>query len=382
MSRYFQPTRINFGPGILNELGDIAKPYGKTCCLVTTENAEPLKPLYDRVKELLTAANIKYIHFDQVEPDPQTAMLENGIKLLKDNPVDFILAVGGGSSIDSGKALAFTHGLDTVDWQSLFDVYNSPFSNPEQPSASCLPLIAIPTTSGTGSQVTQASVVTHDSEKLTFYHQAIFAKEAILDPELLLSMPPRLTAMSGFDAFTHAFESFISKNSTTLSQMDSLNALRLIFTYLPKAYQEPGNLEARTMMSLADTLAGKALSNGGAEAPHPLSELVGSYVRVPHGEALAIVYPAFLRATTERYKMQFAEILQLMKDTGAASADETDFASAMEDFLTAIKLRKDLESIGVDNAIYEKIVGHPMLDHLPFGDRTFLTGILADSRKI
>ncbi|NLJ71032.1 MAG: iron-containing alcohol dehydrogenase [Clostridiaceae bacterium] len=382
MSRYFQPTRISFGAGTLNNLAEIAKPYGTKCCLVTTENADPLKPLYDRVKALLEAGGISVIHFDKVEPDPGSEMLEEGINLIKENPVDFILAVGGGSSIDSAKALAFTYGLAEVDWQSLFEVYDSPFRNPPRPSDQCLPLIAVPTTSGTGSQVTQASVVTHAGEKLTFYHEAIFAKEAILDPELLLTMPKGLTAMSGFDAFTHAFESYISMNGTDLSRMDSLNALRLIFKYLPVAYNEPDNLEARMMMSLADTMAGKALSNGGAEAPHPLSELLGSYVQVPHGQALAIVYPAFLKASMKKHQADYDTIFALMKEYSDFLTDEQDLAAAIETFLDLIGLRRDLDSIGVTDEIFEQINAHPMLDHLPFGDGEYLRGILAESRTL
>ena len=382
MHRYFQPTRINFGAGTLNNLAKIAKPYGNKCCLVTTENAGPLKPLYDRVKDLLTAEGISVIHFDKVEPDPHSEMLEEGINLIKENPVDFVLAVGGGSSIDSAKALAFTYGLPEVKWHSLFETYNSPFVNPPRPSDQCLPLIAVPTTSGTGSQVTQASVITHAGEKLTFYHEAMFAKEAILDPEILTSMPRSLTAISGFDAFTHAFESFISINGTKLSRMDSLNALRLIFKYLPIVYKEPNNLEARMMMSLADTMAGKALSNGGAEAPHPLSELLGSYVHVPHGQALAIVYPAFLKASSKKHEEDYQTIFALMKEYSDFLSDEENLAEAVETFLDVLGLRKDLDSIGVTEEVFAQVTAHPMLDHLPFGDGQYMRGILEESRTL
>ncbi len=380
MSKYYQPTKIHFGAGSLERLPALAKAYGTTCCLVTTENVPPLQSLFERVKKLLEEQGIRVIHFDKVEPDPHSEMLEQGIQLLRENPVDFLVAVGGGSSIDSAKALAFTYGLAEVNWQALFDVYNSPFENPAAPSDQVLPILAIPTTSGTGSQVTQASVVTHAGEKLTFYHQVLFAKEAILDSELLLTMPRGLTAMSGFDAFTHAFESFISRNGTSLSRLDSQNSLRLIFRNLPVAIDEPTNLVARMNMSLADTLAGKALSNGGAEAPHPLSELIGSFVRVPHGQALASVYPAFLRASAEKYAEPYAEILSLMRENSAFLTDEADLASAVETFLTVIGLRKTLPELGVTDEIFGQILAHPMLDHLPFGDCAYLRGILEASR--
>ena len=120
MFHYYQPTKIHFGAGQLNELGHVCRGYGKTCFLVTTPDA-PLQPLYERVKKLLDAEGISVIHFDKVEPNPSVEIVEQGFAMLKEQPADFVLAVGGGSSIDTAKAIAFANGKESIDWDHLFN---------------------------------------------------------------------------------------------------------------------------------------------------------------------------------------------------------------------------------------------------------------------
>ena len=272
MFQYYQPTRIHFGAGKLDQLGDICKRYGTRALMVTTPDA-PLQPLYARVKQILQKEGIEVIHFDEVMPNPDAEMVERGFALLKEHPCDFVLAVGGGSSIDTAKAIAFANGADHIDWDHIFSAYDSPFTIDPSYSEQHLPLISIPTTSGTGSQVTQAAVITRGKEKITFYHTDNFSRECILDPELMLTLPVRMSAATGFDAFTHAFEAYINPRASHYSKMDSLEAMRLIVENLPKVMEEPKELRYREAMSLADTLAGRALANSGADAPHPLSEI-------------------------------------------------------------------------------------------------------------
>ena len=150
MFHYYQPTKIHFGAGQLNELGHVCRGYGKTCFLVTTPDA-PLQPLYERVKKLLDAEGISVIHFDKVEPNPSVEIVEQGFAMLKEQPADFVLAVGGGSSIDTAKAIAFANGKESIDWDHLFNEYSSPFAYYPSYSEKHLPLLSVPTTSGTGS---------------------------------------------------------------------------------------------------------------------------------------------------------------------------------------------------------------------------------------
>ena len=291
--------------------------------------------------------------------------------MLKEQPADFVLAVGGGSSIDTAKAIAFANGKDSIDWDYLFNEYNSPFAYYASYSKEHLPLLSVPTTSGTGSQVTQAAVITRGKEKITFFHPDNFSQETILDPELMLTLPKRMSAATGFDAFTHAFESSINANASHYSAMDSMEAMRLVIENLPSVLQEPQNLKYRTNMCLADTLAGRALANSGASAPHPLSEIIGGIVHLPHGEALAVVFPAFIQHMAEKNRERFADVAKLF--------GSEDLYSAMTDFLETIGLHKKLKDFGVSEDEFHEILASPVLDHLPFGSREELEAILKDS---
>lgn len=369
MFQYYQPTKLHFGEDMVSEVGRICKPYGNRCMLVTTPDA-PLRPLYERIKALLAQAAITVTHFDEVTPNPDVAMVEKGFALLKKQPADFILAVGGGSSIDTAKVLAFANGKDTIAWDTLFQEYTSPFASYASYSEDHLPLISVPTTSGTGSQVTQAAVITRGKEKITYFHPDNFSREAIIDPKLMRTLPKRMSAATGFDAFTHAFESYINPKASFYSQMDAMEAMRLVLTYLPKVLEDPQNITYRSYMCLADTLAGRALANSGASAPHPLSEIIGGIAHMTHGEALAVVFLPFI-AHSEQYAKPFAEIAVLF--------DQPSLYEGLQQFLETIGLHKKMKDFGIREDQLTEILASPILDHLPFGNRDYLETILQDA---
>lgn len=371
MFQYYQPTRIHFGADSLDQLPDICKRYGNRCFLVTTPDA-PLQPLYARIKESLQKANIQVIHFDEVMPNPDAEMVERGFARLKKEPCDFVLAVGGGSSIDTAKSIAFCNGLDHIDWDHIFSAYGSPFEVYPSYSEKHLPIISVPTTSGTGSQVTQAAVITRGKEKITFYHTDNFSKECILDPKLMLTLPKRMSAATGFDAFTHAFEAYINPHASHYSKMDSLEAMRLVVENLPKVMEDPSNLSYREAMCLADTLAGRALANSGADAPHPLSEIIGGIVHMTHGEALAVVFAPFIQHNLEKKQTVFTEIAN-------AIFHSDDLLGPFTTFMESISLNKKLKDFGITKEQFSEIKASPILDHLPFGSREELEAILNDA---
>lgn len=375
MFTYYQPTKIHFGVKKLDSLKDIASRYGKRCFLVTTPDA-PLQPLYERVKKLLQEKGIHCVHFDQVQPNPSVEMLESGFEMMKQEPLDFVLALGGGSSIDSAKVLSFTYGMDEIPWDELFTKFDSPYIDYPSYTDTKLPLISIPTTSGTGSQVTQASVITRGEDKVTFFHPDLFSKECILDPELMLTLPKRMSAATGFDAFTHAFESYINHHSSYYSRLDSMSAMRLVLTYLPKVMKEPDNVVYRSYMAMADTLAGRALANAGASAPHPLSEIIGGITHLPHGEALAVVFPSFIKHSQGMY--DWKEIEALFQEINGT---ENELYDSICNFLKNIDLWKHLRDFDITEEEYDKILNSEILQHLPFGGQTYLQEILKDAYK-
>ncbi len=371
MFQYYQPTRIHFGANALQQLPGICRRYGTRALLVTTPDA-PLRPLYERVTTLLKDADIEVFHFDEVVPNPDVDMVERGFALLKQHPCDFVLAVGGGSSIDTAKTLAFTNGMARIDWDMIFSLYDSPFDLHPSCNPKPLPIISVPTTSGTGSQVTQAAVITRGKEKLTFYHTDLFSKECILDPTLMLTLPVRMSAATGFDAFTHAFEAYINPRASHYSKMDALEAMRLVVANLPKVVDDPQSLDYRAQMCLADTLAGRALANSGADAPHPLSEIIGGIAHVTHGEALAVVFPPFIAHYAQRKQQAFSEISETIFHS-------KELLPAFSQWLTRIRLNRKLTDFNISEEQFAEIKASPVLDHLPFGTRAELEAILIDA---
>ncbi len=375
MFDYCQPTRIHFGAGRIREIGRICKRYGRVGFMVTTPD-EPLRPLYEKIKGLLLEQGMETVHFDQVSPNPSVEMVQKGFEQLRESKASFVLGVGGGSSIDTAKTLAFTNGKDAIDWDELFCRYSSPYENYESYSDGVLPLISVPTTSGTGSQVTQAAVITRGKEKITFYHPQNFSRECILDPELMMTLPNRITASTGFDAFTHAFESYINPRASRYSEMDSMEAMRLVVENLPKVLKDPGNLEYRSNLAMADTLAGRALANSGAQAPHPLSEIIGGITHLPHGEALAVVFPAFIRHSIEANRKKYEKAARIFCKE-AKSAEE--LFELLVSFLKEIGLYRTMKEMEVDREAFEEMLQSPVLDVLPFGNRDELETILRES---
>ena len=294
---FFTPTKLIFGPGKLNDLKEIAPNYGQKCLIVSRPKKGSLKNTYLRVEKLLNSVDIEVFYFDEIVPNPTLEGINKGVAIAAENKVDFILGVGGGSVMDSAKLIALLYeSKGVIDWKAAFSNYDHPFSFIKSKPSS-LPFLAVSTTSGTGSQCTQAAVVsdTKNKEKITLFHLDLFPKAAIIDPELMLTVPDRVTAATGFDAFTHAFESYLGGRTSPLTEQLSLQSIKLVIENLPKAIKEPNSIEYRTSLAWADTIAGICLSNGGADIPHPLGEIIGGICqRIPHGETLAMVYPEFL----------------------------------------------------------------------------------------
>ncbi|MEG0296871.1 MAG: iron-containing alcohol dehydrogenase [Clostridium sp.] len=382
MINYYQPSRIHFGPGSLKGLPQIVKKYGNKCLLVTTPNVAPLDKLYNRVIEYLKTEGIEVVHFDKVEPNPTVELVNAGFELAKAERVNVILAVGGGSSIDTAKMLALTYGLESINWDDLFNNYTSPFMQYDKISNEELPLIAVSTTSGTGSQVTQAAVITRGAEKNTIFHQNSFSNECIVDPELMLTLPARITASTGFDAFTHAFESYINPNASDFTEIMSEKAMELVVNYLPQVLADGANIEYRTKLATADTLAGSSLANSGAAAPHPLSEIIGGVTHISHGEALAIVFPKFAEHFYKDNVVKFAKVARIFNSELNNVSDEVAAEKLSKEitlFLETVKLNTKLSQFNVTKEQLEEITSCPVLGFLPFGKKEDLVNILKES---
>ena len=342
---YFQPTEIVFGEGRLSELGDIAKRFGKRCLLVTTPVFPAVEKQYAKVKSILRDAGIEVMHFDKVQPNPTTDNISEGAKMSAEHQADMVVGLGGGSSMDSAKAIAVEATHEGSAWDYLF--YKT------QPTEKTLPIIAISTTSGTGSQVTQVAVLTNTKErdKSAIFNPIVYPKVCVVDPELMLTVPEHITASTGFDALCHAFESTLHPNSSVYVETLAWKAIELVVNTLPGLLENLNDIEARGRMAVADTFAGLCIANSGVTLPHGIGMAIGGmYPKIMHGETLAINYPAFSRYTWSYALPQFARIGRIMnpeleKETDQVAAEQS--CEEIDAFLKKIGMWLDLKQFDV-----------------------------------
>ena len=298
---YFAPTEIIFGCGRVKEIGHYAKRYGRRAILVS--GAKSTTALVERVTSLLREVDIESVHYNGVTPNPTTEVVTHGAEAAKKFGADLVIGIGGGSSMDAAKAIAVEATHTGTSWDYLF--YKT------APTECTLPIITVSTTAGTGSQTTQGAVITktENKDKSALWHKNIFPRVAIVDPETTVSMPPYITAQTGFDAFCHNFEALISTGSNPLVETMATEALRIIAKYLPRAVSNGDDIEARSQMAWADTLGGMSIASGGVTLPHGIGmQISGHCPNVTHGQALAVLYPEFSRFTYKYAVEKFAAV--------------------------------------------------------------------------
>ncbi|GHS96815.1 alcohol dehydrogenase [Synergistales bacterium] len=342
---YFAPTEIVFGCGRVDEVGSIASRYGKSALLVTVPEFEAVAPLYSQVKAKLKEAGLDVAHFDGVIPNPTTDVVTAGASLAKKVGADVVIGLGGGSSMDTAKAIAVEATHKGTAWDYL---HYTP-----GPTEATLPIIAIGTTAGTGSQTTPCSVITktETKDKSAIWHKNIFPRVAIVDPKTTVTMPKSVTSQTGFDAFCHNFEAYLSANTNPLVETLAIEAIKIVAEYLPKALEDGANIEARSQMAWADTLGGLTNASAGVTLPHGLGMQVGGHCpHVTHGQALAIIYPEFTRYTYKSAVSKFAEVGRILDPALAKESDEAaaeKSCAAVDSFLKKIDLWIGFKDVNV-----------------------------------
>jgi alcohol dehydrogenase class IV len=281
------PTRIVFGAGALATLPEHAKTLGRRALVVCDEGIAQLG-LADRVRSMLEAAGLSAAIFDRVDPNPVEKNVEDGVAAYRAHEADHLIAVGGGSPLDAAKLIALktTHDRPLVDYDDATG--GDRFIGPNVP-----PLVTIPTTAGTGSEVGRSGVVTlaANGRKTVIFSPYLLAKVAILDPELTVSMPPRVTAATGFDALTHCLEAWCAKGDHPMADAIALGGLELCAKHLARAVEAPADLEARGAMMKAAMMGAVAFQKG-LGACHSLAHPLSSEKGMHHGLANALCLPA------------------------------------------------------------------------------------------
>jgi alcohol dehydrogenase class IV len=350
---YYHPTRIQFGKNRINEIGKIIARNGKRCLLVTVKPFPLMSDLFEKVKSLCEKAGIDTIHYDGAVPEPNNDCVNRGSKIARENKIDVILGVGGGSTMDTAKAISVgaTHEGDIWDYRL----------GQKRVGKNILPVIAVPTTGGTGAEVTNMAVIKNatDKTKSAIASWDLTPRVAIVDPVLTLTVPPKVTASTGFDAFTHSFETFININSSNFIDLYALEALKKTIKYLPIAVEDGFNLEAREALSFSAMLGGLCISNIGTTLPHGMAMALGGHVSgIAHGETLAILYPEVNRWTWTTAIEKFAEVGRLFNHNLNEVSDNNAAEKCCDEielFIKKIGLWNDLSSKNVIKDDFEAI---------------------------
>lgn len=336
---YYIPTRILFGAGKLNELHRQALP-GKKALIVTSCGTSVKKYGYlDRVTKELEQAGVACMLFDKILPNPIKDHVMEGAALAKENGVDFVVGLGGGSSIDAAKAIAVMAANDGDYWDYVSGGSGKGMPVPNDP----LPIVAITTTAGTGTEADPWTVTTkrETNEKIGFGYAKTFPVLSIVDPELMRTVPPRLTAYQGFDALFHSTEGYLNNTAYVISDLFALKAIELIGKSLAKAVKDGGDMDARADVALANTLAGMVESTSGCTSEHSLAHAISAYhPKFEHGAALI--------AVSREYYTHFAKagccderMVQMARALG-----KTDAKSPMDFVAALVELQK---ACGVDD---------------------------------
>ena len=319
------PTRIVFGCGEIKRLATEKLP-GKKALIVISSGISMKKYGYlDKVIELLKENETESVVFNKILPNPTKKHVMEAAALCKDEKCDFIVGLGGGSSIDSAKAIAVMACNPGDYWD-----YIPAGTGKGRPVSKALPVVAIPTTAGTGTEADPWSVITNEDtkEKIGFGSELTYPALSIIDPELMLSIPPHLTAYQGFDAFFHAAEGFIANCSTPISDLYALEAIRLLYKYLPVAVADGRNIKARAKVAWASTLAGLVESTSSCTSEHSMEHAMSAYYpQLPHGAGLIAISEAYFETfrndCMKRY-MKMAEVMTQLK-----SNRPSDFIDAL-----------------------------------------------------
>lgn len=343
VSYFWTANSIITGVGSLSRIADEVKGLGATKILVVTDPVLLRTGLVDRVQKALAPTGLEVGIFDQVEPEPRLQIVELCIQTIKDGGYDLLVAVGGGSSMDVAKSASIL----AINPGSITDYIG--VNLVPKPG---IPVIAIPTTAGTGSEVTPIAILSDTEEQLKkgVVSPYLLPKVAIVDPELTLTMPPHITAATGMDALTHAVEAYISVNATTITDILALEAIRLISRNLRTAVANGSDLEARSNMLMASLLAGISFANAGVGAVHALAYPLGAQFHTPHGVSNTVLLPYVMEwnmlGAMSRFKTMALAMGEKVEDlSDRAAADK--FIESIKQLAGDIKVPLHLRELGV-----------------------------------
>jgi len=348
------PTRIKFGAGEALELSALLQELGaRRPMIVSGAHVSKTEPFSKVVNQLMQRKYEPALYLNSVT-DPPIESVDEAADVLRGSDCDCVIAIGGGSAIDTAKAMCMLARNPGTVRDYLFGGTRTI----EHPS---LPLICVPTTAGSGSEVTAASVITdnQNNSKLSVTHEYLFPNYAVIDPLLHLDMPPGITSTTGMDALTHAMESYVSLNAEPISDAYGAAAMKTIAANLRTAYREPSNVSARSLMAVASSMAAVAYVNGGLGAVHGIAQAMGGVAHVAHGMANAMMLPYVMEKNVKGNPKKFAEIAGFLGADVAGRSEEEAAALAVTQVRKLsedLNMPKTLREVGVTRDMFPAMI--------------------------
>jgi alcohol dehydrogenase class IV len=360
------PTAVRFGAGRISELGDACAAAGISRPLLVTDRGLAGLPITGRAREIMAAAGLGDALFADVDPNPNEINLAAGVAAYQAGGHDGVIAFGGGSGLDLGKMVAFMVGQTRPVWdfEDIGDWWTRANAD------AIAPIIAVPTTAGTGSEVGRASVITNSQThvKKIIFHPKVLPSIVIADPELTVGMPKFITAGTGLDAFAHCVEAYSSPHYHPMSQGIALEGMRLVTTYLPRAYATPDDLEARAHMMSAAAMGATAFQKG-LGAIHAMSHPVGAVFNTHHGTTNAVCMPAVLAFNADAISGRFDQAAAYLGIDGGFDG----FCEFVQQFNDSFAIPRTLTEMGVSADRLDDLVAMALEDPSCGGNPVDLT---------
>ena len=360
------PTAVRFGAGRISELGDACSAAGVSRPLLVTDRGLAGLPITGRAREIMAAAGLGDALFADVDPNPNEINLAAGVAAYQAGGHDGVIAFGGGSGLDLGKMVAFMAGQTRPVWD--FEDIGDWWTRADADAIA--PIIAVPTTAGTGSEVGRASVITNSQThvKKIIFHPKVLPSIVIADPELAVGMPKFITAGTGLDAFAHCVEAYSSPHYHPMSQGIALEGMRLVTTYLPRAYATPDDLEARAHMMSAAAMGATAFQKG-LGAIHAMSHPVGAVFNTHHGTTNAVCMPAVLAFNADVIRGRFDQAAAYLGIDGGFDG----FCEFVQQFNDSFAIPRTLTEMGVSADRLDDLVAMALEDPSCGGNPVDLT---------
>lgn len=360
------PTAIKFGAGRISELPGACAQAGITRPLLVTDRGLAGLPITSATLDILEQAGLGRALFSEVDPNPNETNLAAGVKAYNDGSHDGVIAFGGGSGLDLGKMVAFMAGQSRPVWE--FEDVGDWWTRAD--AEAIAPIVAVPTTAGTGSEVGRASVITNSEthEKKIIFHPKVLPSVVICDPELTVGMPGFITAGTGLDAFAHCVEAFSSPHYHPMSQGIALEGMRLVKDYLPRAFAKGDDIEARAQMMSAAMMGATAFQKG-LGAIHAMSHPIGAHFNTHHGTTNAVCMPAVLDFNGDAIRARFDRAAAYLNIDGGFDG----FRAFVQDLNDSLNIPRKLSDLGVTEEAIPALVKGAITDPSCGGNPVELT---------